>query len=145
MDRVTVTVRSKIMSSVGTRDTGPEMLLRRSLHRLGYRYRTNSRTLPGKPDLVFPARRKAIFVHGCFWHGHGCRWGRPPKSRPEYWAPKIAANRLRDTRVLRQLRREGWSTLIVWQCELRMLERALAKAVRFLEKPLVAKKPRARP
>lgn len=132
-DRVSVKTRSKIMASVRTRDTGPERALRRRLHALGYRYRVNYRALPGRPDIVFPRRRKAIFVHGCFWHGHSCRWGRPPRSRIAYWSAKFLSNRRRDRRVVGRLRRLGWAVLIVWQCELRDPERALARAVRFLE------------
>ena len=120
------------MSSVGTRDTGPELALRKALHRLGYRYRTNYAKLPGKPDIVFPRRKKAVFVHGCFWHGHRCRWGRLPKSRPEYWGPKIAANQLRDRRVVRKIRRGGWDVLVVWQCELSEFERLLTRVKAFL-------------
>lgn len=145
MDRVSTEVRSKIMSRVRTRDTGPELLLRSSLHRLGYRYRLHSEALPGKPDLVFPARRKVIFVHGCFWHGHGCRWGKLPKSRPEYWEPKIDGNQRRDRAVLRLLRRSGWQALVIWQCELRVLDKALAKAVQFLEGESLSKKKRGMP
>ncbi|HXG78538.1 MAG TPA: very short patch repair endonuclease, partial [Methyloceanibacter sp.] len=84
------------MKSVGTRDTGPEISVRRLLHSLGYRYRLYRSDLPGTPDLTFPKRHKVIFVHGCYWHGHGCEKGRLPKSKLAYWAPKIAANRARD-------------------------------------------------
>jgi DNA mismatch endonuclease (patch repair protein) len=131
-DFVTAKQRSKIMASVGTRDTGPELLLRKSLHRLGYRYRTHYRKLPGKPDIAFPRLKKAIFVHGCFWHGHRCRWGRLPKSRLEYWKPKIAVNKARDRRAIRAIRRTGWDILVVWQCELRDLERILPRVLTFL-------------
>jgi DNA mismatch endonuclease (patch repair protein) len=139
-DRVSPLVRSKIMASVGTSDTGPELALRKSLHRLGWRYRTNVSALPGRPDLVFPAFRKIVFVHGCFWHGHSCRWGRLPQSRPEYWQPKIAANRSRDARVLRKLRRSGWSVLVVWQCQLRQLDKTIARVIRFLQKKRPARR-----
>lgn len=122
------------MASVGTHDTGPELLLRKKLHRLGYRYATHSTKLPGKPDLVFPALGKIVFVHGCFWHGHTCSWGRLPKSRPGYWGPKIAVNRTRDVRVTRKARRMGWSVLIVWQCQLRDLDRTVSRVARFLER-----------
>lgn len=140
-DRVSAKTRSKIMASVGTRDTGPELTLRKALHHLGYRYCVNYAKLPGRPDLVFPKLGKAIFVHGCFWHGHCCRWGRLPKSRPEYWKPKIAANRTRDRRVLRAIRRLGWETLTVWQCQLRDLERAMTRVVRFLCAPNKKRRP----
>jgi DNA mismatch endonuclease (patch repair protein) len=116
------------MSSVGTKNTGPELVLRRLLHRLGYRYRIHPKNLPGKPDIAFPSRRKVIFVHGCFWHGHNCSKGRPPKSGGEYWGPKLLANKERDERRLNELAQLGWSSLIVWQCELTDPEAALRRA-----------------
>lgn len=134
-DRVSAAVRSKIMSAVQTKDTGPEVVIRRMLHRLGYRYRLHDRRLPGSPDLSFPGRRKVVFVHGCFWHGHTCRWGRLPKSRPEYWAPKIAGNRARDGRNLKALRKQGWRSLTVWQCELKSPALLLKKLCVFLDRP----------
>jgi DNA mismatch endonuclease (patch repair protein) len=133
-DRVSQKVRSRIMASVGTHDTGPEMVLRRKLHSLGFRYRTNYPQLPGRPDLAFPALRKTIFVHGCFWHGHGCRFGRLPKSRTEYWRQKIQANRVRDRRVLRAIRHNGWEALVVWQCRLRDIDRVIPRILDFLRK-----------
>src|SRR5687767_287039 len=134
-DRVTKEIRSKIMSAVGTRDTGAELALRKALHRLGYRYRICPDNLLGKPDLAFPARKKVIFVHGCFWHGHTCRFGKLPKSRLEYWKPKIENNRRRDLKQRRKLRLLGWSSATVWECSLRChFEREVARIVRFLEK-----------
>lgn len=109
--------RRRIMQSVKTADTGPERVVRRFLHAAGYRYRLHLKTLPGRPDIAFPARRKAVFVHGCFWHGHGCPKGRAPKSRLDYWGPKIDANRARDARKEAELVALGWETIIVWQCE----------------------------
>jgi len=132
-DHVTPERRSFIMSSVRSKDTKPELLVRRALHKLGYRYRVHSRDLPGSPDLVFSSRKKAIFVHGCFWHGHGCQWGRLPKSKLDYWKPKIEANRKRDKRNLTALREAGWSVKVVWQCELRNMEATLDRIVGFLE------------
>ena len=132
-DHVTPERCSYIMSSVRSKGTKPELLVRRTLHRLGYRYRIHRRDLPGSPDLVFPGRNKAIFVHGCFWHGHGCRWGRLPKTKLDYWKPKIEANRERDQRNLAALRDAGWSVKVVWQCELRNLEVAVEDIVNFLE------------
>ena len=119
MDRVTPEVRSRIMASVSTKDTCAEMGVRRIVHRLGYRYALHRKDLPGRPDLVFPSRRKIIFVHGCFWHGHRCRAGRLPKSRQDYWKPKIEANRQRDRKQRRELTRNGWEVMVVWQCQLR--------------------------
>jgi DNA mismatch endonuclease (patch repair protein) len=132
-DRVSPDRRSAIMAKVGTRDTGPELAVRQMLHALGYRYRLHQRSLPGSPDLAFPARTKAIFINGCFWHGHGCRWGQLPKSRLDYWGPKIAQNRRRDETKRSQLRKLGWRSLVVWQCELRTPGSVLKKVLKFLE------------
>jgi len=121
------------MSSVGTRNTGPELLLRRLLHKAGYRYRLHPKSLPGKPDIAFPSRQKVIFVHGCFWHSHGCSKGMPPKSREEYWAPKLNANKERDERRVRELADLGWSAMIVWQCEMREPARTLERVREFLD------------
>ena len=127
--------RSNIMKSVGSRDTGPELAVRRLLHRLGYRYRLHRRDLPGRPDIVFPVRRKAIFIHGCFWHGHNCDKGKLPKSRTDYWTPKIEMNRDRDVRAIARLEDAGWQTLLVWQCELKGLD-AISRVLReFLGPP----------
>jgi DNA mismatch endonuclease, patch repair protein len=109
--------RRRIMQSVKGKDTTPEMVVRRLAFGAGYRYRLHSKALPGTPDLVFPARRKVIFVNGCFWHGHGCSKGRLPKSRPEFWGPKIDRNKQRDADALERLRLLGWKALTIWQCE----------------------------
>jgi len=109
--------RRRIMQSVKTRDTGPELRVRRLVYHLGYRYRLNAKNLPGRPDIVFPGRKKAIFVHGCFWHAHGCRKGRAPKTRLDYWKPKLKANKTRDAAQVRALKVLGWSVLTVWQCQ----------------------------
>lgn len=106
------------MQSVKTKDTGPELVVRRILFAAGYRFRLHRKDLPGSPDIVLPGRRKAIFVHGCFWHGHGCAKGRASKSRMEYWGPKLEANMLRDARNVHALRELGWDALTLWQCEL---------------------------
>lgn len=106
------------MQKVQTKDTGPEKKVRSILHGLGYRFRLHRKDLPGTPDIVFPGRRLAIFVHGCFWHAHGCRKGQPPKSRQEYWQPKLQANRTRDIRNVEALEQAGWRVGVVWQCEL---------------------------
>jgi DNA mismatch endonuclease (patch repair protein) len=119
MDTRTPEKRSEIMSLVRAKHTRPELAVRRIVSKLGYRYRLHAKGLPGKPDLCFPGRRKIIFIHGCFWHAHrGCRGGRPPKSRVDYWLPKLRDTRRRDSRSLRELVRLGWKTLVVWQCEL---------------------------
>lgn len=112
--------RSRIMRAVKSRDTKPEMAVRRLLHSMGYRYRLHRSGLPGKPDMVFGGRRKVIFVHGCFWHGHDCRRGaRTPASNTAYWTTKIARNVARDRETAARLADAGWATLIVWECELR--------------------------
>jgi len=109
--------RSERMARVRSKDTKPEMRVRRLVHALGYRYRLHDGKLPGRPDLVFPGRKRVVFVHGCFWHQHRCpRGARMPKSRPEFWRPKLEGNRRRDARVVRELRRLGWRALVVWEC-----------------------------
>lgn len=111
-------VRSRIMRSVRQKDTKPEMIVRRALHSMGYRFRVNLRILPGSPDIVFPARRQAIFIHGCFWHRHlGCRLASTPKTRLDFWEPKFRANIDRDARKVHELEQLLWDVMIVWQCE----------------------------
>lgn len=132
VDHVSPAGRSKIMSKVRSKDTKPEMLVRRRLHSLGFRYRLHRKELPGSPDLVFPSLKKVLFVHGCYWHGHDCRWGKLPKSNTSFWEEKIAANVGRDERNIRDLKRLGWETFTVWQCELRDEETAIAGVVEYL-------------
>lgn len=122
MDRLDPERRRRLMQQVRTKNTGPEMIVRSLLHRLGYRFRLHRKDLPGTPDIVFPSRRIAMFIHGCFWHGHGCRIGKLPKSRLEYWQPKIEANQARDQRHEAALVRAGWRVAIIWQCELADLD-----------------------
>ncbi|RHZ95253.1 DNA mismatch endonuclease Vsr [Cereibacter sphaeroides] len=124
--------RRQIMRAVGTKNTGPELIVRSLLHAKGYRYRLHPRSLPGRPDIVFPARHKAIFVNGCFWHGHDCPKGRLPTSRLDYWGPKIETNVARDRRKLSELEAIGWQTLVVWQCELKDIERVGSRLCAFL-------------
>lgn len=118
MDTVDKATRSKIMASVGQKDTGPEILLRSALHRRGLRYRLHDRSLPGSPDLVFPRFRTVIFVHGCYWHSHGCYRSTVPKTRKDFWSKKFEDNKERDERKIRQLLKHGWRVLIVWECAL---------------------------
>ena len=109
------------MRAVKSEDTGPEMEVRRMVHRLGYRYRLHRRDLPGCPDLVFVSRKKVIFIHGCFWHGHDCaRGARIPKTNTAYWTGKIGRNQARDAKAVDLLRAAGWDVLVVWECELRL-------------------------
>ena len=109
------------MASIKGKDTLPEMAVRRKAHRLGYRYRLHQRQLPGKPDMVFASRRAVIFVHGCFWHQHSAKQckARPPKSRLDYWLPKLRRNVERDKRNQKLLRASGWHVLVIWECETR--------------------------
>lgn len=107
------------MARVRAKDTRPEMMVRRLVYSMGYRYRLHDRSLPGTPDLVFRRAHKLIFVHGCFWHRHaGCALARWPKSRTSFWRKKLLANKERDRLNLRRLRRAGWSVLVVWECQL---------------------------
>jgi DNA mismatch endonuclease, patch repair protein len=122
------------MQSVKTHDTGPELAVRQLLYRLGYRYRLNAKKLPGRPDIVFPGKMKAIFVHGCFWHSHGCSKGQAPKSRLDYWGPKLRVNKERDAAQALALKSLGWAVLTVWQCETANPESLRAKLVDFIER-----------
>ena len=134
MDTLTPAERSERMSRVRSRDTGPELRVRRLLFSMGYRYRLHDRRLPGNPDIVFPGRRKIVFVHGCFWHRHAnCPLARLPKSRKVFWRGKLEANRVRDGRVKSALRRAGWSVATVWECELANMERLAGRLRRFME------------
>jgi DNA mismatch endonuclease, patch repair protein len=122
------------MARIKSKDTGPEWVVRRLVFSLGYRYRLHDSRLPGRPDLVFASRRKTIFVHGCFWHRHQrCSLARLPKSRPEFWLPKLNGNRLRDQRKLAALKRLGWRALVVWECQLRDTSRLQNRIVKFLD------------
>ena len=121
------------MRAVRGKDTSPEWTVRRLLHGMGYRYRLHARDLPGRPDIVFPRKRKAIFVHGCFWHAHGCPIGQPPKSRQDYWLPKLDRNRERDIEKEAALAALGWKVLTVWQCETRDNDELASAAERLQE------------
>jgi DNA mismatch endonuclease (patch repair protein) len=122
--------RSAHMRRIRKVDTKPELRVRSVAHALGFRFRLHRRNLPGTPDLVFPRLRKAILVHGCFWHQHpGCRLARLPKSRPEYWLPKLERNAQRDAEARGALAAEGWQTLVVWECETEHLD-VLARRLR---------------
>jgi DNA mismatch endonuclease (patch repair protein) len=136
MDRIPAVRRSWLMARVTSKNTGPERALRRILTGLGYRYRLHICQLPGKPDIAFRSRRKAIFIHGCFWHQHeGCPKGRLPKSRQDYWGPKLARNGKRDAEIMDQMTALGWSVMIVWQCELRNGEVITERLAQFLGPP----------
>jgi DNA mismatch endonuclease (patch repair protein) len=134
VDSLSPEERSEIMARVRSKNTRPELLVRKLVFALGYRYRLHDRRLPGSPDLVFRPRRKIIFVHGCFWHQHaGCAIARVPKSRQEFWTRKFEGNKLRDQRNKRALARQGWKVLTIWECQLTDPERVSARIGRFLD------------
>jgi DNA mismatch endonuclease (patch repair protein) len=141
MDRLTPQARSANMRAVRRQNTAPEMAVRRLLHAAGYRYRLHVKKLPGSPDIVFTGRRKVIFVHGCFWHGHDCRGGRRPQSNQSYWLPKIARNQQRDATALDALLQSGWQTLFVWECEIPNRISLVARITKFLGPPGSLKTP----
>lgn len=118
-DVVDSTTRSRMMSAIRGQDTKPELLVRRLLHRQGYRFRLHVRELPGKPDIVLPKYHAVIFVNGCFWHGHDCHLFRLPATRQDFWEEKIRKNRERDERDRHNLQQSGWRTLTVWECALK--------------------------
>jgi DNA mismatch endonuclease (patch repair protein) len=138
-DIVSKAVRSKMMAAIRGKNTHPEMLIRRALHRLGFRYRLHAKELPGKPDLLLPRYRSAIFVHGCFWHGHGCHLFKWPSTRKDFWRDKIKRNRVVDRRATRMLENDGWSVLVIWECALkgkrkRSLEEILTEVSQWIRK-----------
>lgn len=134
MDKISAERRSANMAKIRSADTKPEMMVRRLVHALGYRFRLHRNELPGKPDLVFPSRKKIVFVHGCYWHGHGCKvGGTGAKSNQAYWGPKIARNKERDAAAITALTQDGWKVLVVWECETRDGSKLEARLRRFLK------------
>lgn len=125
--------RSALMARVGQRNTKPELVVRRLLHARGWRYRLHRKGLPGTPDIVFPGRQAVLFVHGCFWHGHNCKLCRLPKTRTEFWAAKLSANRERDARKVRELNEAGWRVMTIWQCSLKDPQSVLDATETFLQ------------
>ncbi|MEJ7593577.1 MAG: DNA mismatch endonuclease Vsr [Planctomycetaceae bacterium] len=127
--------RSFNMSRIGSRNTKPELIVRSIVHRMGFRFRLHRIDLPGKPDIVLPSRRRIIFVHGCFWHSHRCRYGRvTPATNSEFWKAKRMGNAVRDRRNIRRLRADGWKVLVVWECWTKNIERILMPRLRaFLD------------
>ena len=133
MDVLTPEQRSYCMSRIRGRDTKPELVVRRIVHAMGYRFRLHRRDLPGRPDIVLPRHRKVIEVRGCWWHGHSCRYGRPKaRTNAEFWQEKLTGNVERDKRNVKALRRSGWRVLVVWECQTRDAERLLSRLERFL-------------
>ncbi len=132
-DVVSPQVRSRMMAGIRGKDTRPELQIRKALHRAGFRFRLHVKDLPGKPDIVLPRYHVAIFVHGCFWHGHDCHLFKWPKSRVNFWSTKLVRNRENDEKHQAALRRAGWRVLVIWECALkgkeRLKEESLAKRI----------------
>jgi DNA mismatch endonuclease, patch repair protein len=136
MDTISPERRSENMRNIRAKNTKPELIVRKAVFAMGYRYRLHASQLPGKPDLVFPSLRKAIFVHGCFWHNHsrpGCKIARLPKSNSEYWLDKLQRNVARDVLRRAELRKAGWKTLVIWECQTRSIATQVRRIKRFLE------------
>ena len=122
-DVVDPATRSRMMSGIGGRNTKPEIVVRKALFAAGFRFRLHRKDLPGRPDVVLPGRRIAVFVHGCFWHAHrGCRYAKTPASRREFWEAKLATNVERDARAMDALLSAGWRVLVIWECATRSVE-----------------------
>lgn len=137
-DRITPAARSAVMRAVKGRDTAPELKVRRMLHAAGYRYRVQLRLGRKRPDLVFTRRKQAIFVHGCFWHGHDCPRGHLPTSNADFWRAKITRNEQRDRETIAALESEGWDSLVVWECELKDQVAVLTRLREFLGTPTLS-------
>lgn len=134
LDPLTPQQRSERMSRIRSRDTKPEMEVRRIVHSMGYRYRLRSKDIPGRPDLVFRRRKKVIFVHGCFWHQHGCNHYKEPQSRLSFWLPKLRKNVDRDLKVQSALKELGWRSLTIWECQLKEQKKIQEIIRQFMEK-----------
>lgn len=133
MDTITQTQRSLLMGRIRSKDTKPELEVRRILHRLGYRFRLHRKDLPGRPDIVLPKHRKIVLVHGCFWHGHTCRLASKPKSNSGYWSEKILKNQERDVRNLDALQTANWTVLELWECDIRKMDGLEQKLIEFMK------------
>jgi DNA mismatch endonuclease (patch repair protein) len=132
-DVLTPAQRRFNMSRIRGTDTKPELTVRRLVHSMGFRYRVHQRNLPGRPDMVFSSRRKVIFVHGCFWHRHDCRYGQvTPRTNSEFWEEKISSNVTRDARNMTELSSLGWTALVIWECELKYVHGLKRRLRRFL-------------
>ena len=125
--------RSANMRAIRSKGMRPELAVRSLVHKMGYRYRLHKKDLPGRPDLVFPSRRKVIFVHGCFWHAHKhCKAAHLPKSNLEYWGPKLERNRTRDRKNIEGLNADGWESMVVWECEVKTQDELEKRLLDFL-------------
>jgi DNA mismatch endonuclease (patch repair protein) len=137
MDKISVLGRSAIMRAIGSKNTKPEMAVRRLAHAMGYRFRLHRKDLPGKPDMVFPGRKAVIFIHGCFWHQHpdpSCKDSRLPKSNTDYWGPKLQRNQARDAENEAALLAQGWRVLVIWECQIKDREALSDRIKAFLSK-----------
>ena len=135
MDTVSKSKRSEMMRAIKSRDSKIELTVRRMLHKAGFRFRLHRKDLPGNPDLVFPGRKKVVFVHGCFWHQHpdpNCRISHRPSSNTKYWHPKLERTIARDARNLSTLREQGWKALVLWECQMRDNDLLLNQLIQFL-------------
>lgn len=129
--------RSSVMRAIKSGNTSCELLVRKALHRLGYRFTLHGRALPGKPDIVLPRYKVAIQVRGCFWHGHSCKDGHTPKTRRDYWVPKLRSNKLRDKQRDRAIRRLGWALFVVWECKAAQPKQLVKEIRRIVSSPLL--------
>lgn len=134
MDTRSKVDRSENMRRITSKDTNPELTVRRLIHSLNYRYRLHYSSLPGRPDIVFPGRKKVIFIHGCFWHKHAkCKIAHRPKSNNDYWNQKLRLNKQRDRKNLRLLSKMGWQSLVIWECEIKKIHKIKVTIKRFLD------------
>lgn len=132
MDKLSSQARSNLMSRVKNANTKPEIIVRRLLHKMGYRFRLHNKKLPGSPDIVLPRHQKVIFIHGCFWHSHDCSRGKRPTTRVEFWNDKLDANKNRDNNAYASLHDLGWQVLIIWECWLKDLDKVSGVLSDFL-------------
>ena len=138
MDKVSRETRSRNMSLIRAKNTQPELLVRKALHKLGFRYRIHY-PLPGKPDIIFPPKKVAVFIHGCFWHGHGCEFDHKPKSHKLFWSSKITKNKERDSKNYKELKDKGWLVVTVWECDIKKkLNNAVCLIIKELKKKRVS-------
>lgn len=136
VDKISKTRRSEIMSHIKSKNTSIELIVRKNLYALGYRYRINYKKLPGKPDIVFIKKRIAIFIHGCFWHGHeiNCNYSHVPQTRPDYWLEKISKTKKRDQKHILELTNNGWTVIVIWECAIKTNLGKVLKQLQFIIK-----------
>lgn len=135
VDKVSAEVRSRIMSQIKGKDTKPELMVRKALHAAGFRFRLHRKDLPGNPDITLPKYRVVVFVHGCFWHGHGCALSHTPKTNVDYWTKKIIRNKTRDAQAIKELESNGWKVHVIWECALEEGIEELLTMLKCLSEP----------